>query len=260
MRPKTEPWIKFYFTDWRAEPRLQLCNRAARSLWLDMLGIMHEANPYGFLLVEGISPSTKQLARLVGESEIRVRGWLEELNRAGVPSVTGQELPEDLHPLIPDNLPSGVIFSRRMVRDAARRERDRTNGRAGGNPALKGQPREADNPAVMPRSNARVTRPIKPRIQNPESRFPPNPPAAVVIPSRAIGWEDQIASKAIAMLGKRFCDYWLFPCRIVPLGGSEVALEAPSPLFMSRVANESQRLHDLFDKSVKFTVIERSQT
>jgi hypothetical protein len=188
MRPKTEPWMKFFFSDWRAEPRLQLCNRGARSLWLDMLGIMHEANPYGFLLVEGISPTTKQLARLVGDPEKRVRGWLEELTRAGVPSITGQDLPEDLHYLIPENVPQGVIFSRRMVRDAAKRDRDRRNGRTGGNPALKCQLNEPDNPQVMARSERRITRPIKPRIQNPDSRFPPIPPRRPLsLPGRPVG-------------------------------------------------------------------------
>jgi hypothetical protein len=46
----------------------------------------------------------------------------------------------------------------------------------------------------------------------------------------------------------------------VPLNGSEVALEAPSIFFKSRVANESQRLHDLFEQTVKFVVAADGET
>ena len=139
MTQKREPWIKFYFADWRAEPRLKLCSRAARSFWFDLLGIMHEARPYGFLMVEGIAPSVKQLANLTGDPEKLVRQWMEELLRAGVPSIAGQAMPDDVRELVPDDVPAGTWLSRRMVRDANKRALASVYGKmGGGNPALSG--------------------------------------------------------------------------------------------------------------------------
>ncbi|HDA7904193.1 TPA: hypothetical protein O5V80_002738, partial [Staphylococcus aureus] len=60
------PWMKFYPSDWRADPMLRLCSMAARGLWVEMLCIMHEATPYGTLLVNGRRLDKKQLAALVG--------------------------------------------------------------------------------------------------------------------------------------------------------------------------------------------------
>ena len=43
------PWMKFYPADWRADPALRMCSLAARGLWMEMLSIMHEADPRGSL-------------------------------------------------------------------------------------------------------------------------------------------------------------------------------------------------------------------
>jgi len=48
------PWMKFYPADWRSDPMLRLCSLAARGLWAEMICLMHEAEPYGSLLVNGI--------------------------------------------------------------------------------------------------------------------------------------------------------------------------------------------------------------
>lgn len=120
MAVQRQPWMKWYPSDWRAEPRLRMCSRAARSLWLDMLGLMHEADPYGHLIVGGIAPNPRQLAALLGDLEKDVVRWLAELEEASVYSVNEQ----------------GVIYSRRMVRDKEREAKDRENGKRGGNPKL----------------------------------------------------------------------------------------------------------------------------
>lgn len=126
MSANREPWMKFYFGDWRTDPRLKMVSRAARSLWLDMLSLMHNAEPYGFLLVDGVAPSQEQLARLVGDSERDVRKWLNELVSAGVPSIVGHDMPHDVLALVPPNLPGGTFLSRRMLRD---RDHENANGR-----------------------------------------------------------------------------------------------------------------------------------
>jgi hypothetical protein len=141
-----KPWIKWYGADWRADPALRMCGFAARGLWVDMLTLMQEAEPFGFLVVKGIVPTTKQLASMLGGQEREVVKLLDELSLAGVFSETGGDMPDDLRPLMPDNLPAGVIFSRRMVRDKAKADRDTENGRGGGNPNLKPDENPPDNP------------------------------------------------------------------------------------------------------------------
>jgi hypothetical protein len=116
-----QPWMKFFPTDWRADPALRMCSLAARGLWIEMLSIMHEADPRGSLLINGNTISDKQLAGLCGATLRVTIDLLTELEAAGVFSRT-----ED-----------GTIFSRRMKRDDAKAERDKANGNAGGNPWLK---------------------------------------------------------------------------------------------------------------------------
>lgn len=95
------PWFKFYPQDWRGEKSLRMVSLAARGLWIECLSIMHEATPYGHLVVNGRRVGGDALARMVGTSTDEVAALLAELNEAGVFEVTSE----------------GIIFSRRMVRD-----------------------------------------------------------------------------------------------------------------------------------------------
>jgi len=114
------PWLKFFPTDWRADPALRMCSVAARGLWMEMLCVMHEAEPRGSLRINGKAVTDRQLASLAGCPDISE--FLIELEEAGVFSRE-----ED-----------GTIYSRRMVRDAEKAEEDKANGKRGGNPQLKG--------------------------------------------------------------------------------------------------------------------------
>lgn len=80
---------------------LRSCSLAAKGLWIDMLCLMHEGNPYGTLKVGDKVILPAILARMVGVSLHEVEGYLQELIEAGVCST-------DI---------SGCIFSRRMIRD-----------------------------------------------------------------------------------------------------------------------------------------------
>ena len=115
------PWLKWYPADWRAEPTLRMCSRAARSLWLDMLGLMHDGEPYGHLTVAGIIPTPKQLASLLGDTERETLRLLAELEAAGVFSRDD----------------AGRIFCRRMLRDHQRLLADTSAGHLGGHPRIK---------------------------------------------------------------------------------------------------------------------------
>jgi len=137
--------MKFYPADWRADPALRMCSLAARGLWMEMLSIMHEADPRGSLLINGKTIGTKQLAGLCGASFRETNALLMELETAGVFSRDKD----------------GIIFSRRMKRDDQKAERDKANGKAGGNPRL--------NPGVNPPDKAQ--RP-EARDQKPERKIP----------------------------------------------------------------------------------------
>lgn len=116
------PWFKFFPTDWRSDPALRMCSMAARGLWMEMICVMHEAVPRGTLIVNGSPVNERQVSVLAGISFKETVALLSELEATGVFSRD-------------DN---GTIFSRRMRRDEEKAARDKANGKAGGNPHLKG--------------------------------------------------------------------------------------------------------------------------
>lgn len=108
---KRRPWFKFHTQDWRADPALRMCSPGARGMWADMLSLMHEAEPYGYLLVGGNQPTNVQLARLLSIDLNLIAPLIGELEENGVFSRDD----------------AGVIFSRRMVRDAEQSDEGREN-------------------------------------------------------------------------------------------------------------------------------------
>lgn len=149
-----QPWLRFYGADWRGDANLRAVGYAARGLWMDMLTLMHEASPYGHLVVNGQPLDAARLAARLGGSAKEVQALLDRLEVEGVFS-RNQD---------------GVIFSRRMQRDADKAERDRLNGKAGGNPHLKGEAKDkardnsggggSDNGGVNPQDKAHARDPL----------------------------------------------------------------------------------------------------
>jgi hypothetical protein len=117
----SQPWFKFFPSAWRSSPELRMCGMAARGLWIEMLCIMHESEPRGYLIVGSSGLSVQQLANLAGLSVKECTSLLSELEAANVFS-------RDNH----------GIYSRRMVRDTEKSAKDKANGGTGGNPSLKG--------------------------------------------------------------------------------------------------------------------------
>jgi hypothetical protein len=89
---------------------------------MEMLCLMHEAEPYGFLHVNGNALNDYQLASQAGIQLNDVVEFLKELETQGVFSRSS----------------TNSIYSRRMIRDFEKREQDKANGNLGGNPRLKG--------------------------------------------------------------------------------------------------------------------------
>lgn len=142
------PFLKFYTSDWRADPALRMCSLAARGLWIEMICLMHEATPYGQLLVNGQSVTDAQLASLVGTTPEQITELLGELEAAGVFSKTRR---------------GGVIYSRKMMKMEKKAAIARNNGRKGGNPTLSNQTKK--QPSVNQKDKGE-DKPQKPEARN----------------------------------------------------------------------------------------------
>ncbi|HVJ31639.1 MAG TPA: hypothetical protein VND94_00870 [Terriglobia bacterium] len=117
-----------------------------------MLALMHEAEPHGHLLIEGQLPDVDGLAAIVGRPVKEVKAAFAELERWKVFSLTDD----------------GVPFSRRMIRDRMKAERDKANGKKGGNPKVIGQ----DNGGVNPQSNPHGNKPELESIVRKDTQYP----------------------------------------------------------------------------------------
>lgn len=179
----SDPWMKFYPTDWRSDPALRMCSMAARGLWIEMIALMHEAVPYGHLLVSGRSPTDTQLAVLAGAPPEQISEMIGELESAGVFSRTKE----------------GVIYSRKMTRTAKKAAIARKNGKNGGNPSLSKQSR---NP---PSDNHQDKGGVKPQKPEARDKSIPEANASGRDASPAEPDEDfskQLFDRAVAFLGR----------------------------------------------------------
>ncbi len=116
------PAFQFYPADWRKDAALQSCSVAAQGLWINVLCIAHECDPYGHLTVNGRAMSAAQVARLVGLSAKECEALLTELDEAGVSARNAD----------------GALYSRRMVRDEELRNKRASGGSAGAQHGSKG--------------------------------------------------------------------------------------------------------------------------
>lgn len=99
------PYIALYTGDWLRD-HVAGCSLTAQGLWLRMMIVMHDCERYGYLSLNGSPIPPDAIARKCGcDSLVQYETLLAELDLAGVPSRTD----------------SGVIYSRRMVRDAKKR-------------------------------------------------------------------------------------------------------------------------------------------
>ena len=115
--------MKRYQSEWRGDQIVRACAPITRYVWMEMLGVMHDAEPYGHLTINGKNMPADVLSRIIAVDVLIVREAIRELTANGVLSKTN----------------GGVIFSRRMIRDKTRRQTNADNGRRGGNPSLSNQ-------------------------------------------------------------------------------------------------------------------------
>jgi hypothetical protein len=101
------PSLQFYPGDWLRDS-VSGCSLAAQGLWLRLMILMHDSERYGYLCNNGLPIPSDQLARRCGSTLAEYEELMLELESAGVPSRTKD----------------GIIYSRRMTRDAEERARN----------------------------------------------------------------------------------------------------------------------------------------
>lgn len=116
------PAFQFYPADWRKDVALRSCSIAARGLWIDLMCIAHECEPYGHLTINGKPMNAAQIAGQVGLTKAQCLTLVDELIDSG----TARQTPE------------GVIYSKRMVDDEDLRNRRAAGGQAGAEHGSKG--------------------------------------------------------------------------------------------------------------------------
>jgi hypothetical protein len=99
------PAILLFYGDWLKDA-ISGCSLAAQGLWLRMMFLGHNSERYGYLCQNGAAIPSESIARRCGCTPEQYVILLAELDAACVPSRT----------------PEGIIFSRRLVRDAQKRE------------------------------------------------------------------------------------------------------------------------------------------
>lgn len=117
------PSSDFYWADWENDPLLKAVSLAAQGLWMRICCRCHHSPERGYLLNEDGSQFTlEELAGQVGKSTAEIAPLIEELKARKVCD------------LCPE---TGAIINRRMaIKEPARKERARANGKKGGNPDL----------------------------------------------------------------------------------------------------------------------------
>lgn len=119
---KKRPAFQFYPADWRSDVELRSCSLAARGLWIDLMCVMHNSEPYGHLTLNGRAMTPAQIVNQIGGSVGNIRKLLDELIANGVARCTDE----------------GVIFSKRMVDDERKRNVRANGGAAGAEHGAKG--------------------------------------------------------------------------------------------------------------------------
>src|SRR3972149_10618876 len=113
------PAIHLYPGDWLRDA-VSGCSLAAQGLWLRMMFVAHDSENYGQMFACDLLDSKIGIARRCGCNVEEFDALFSELKSAGVPG-----------------LRDGLVYSRRMVRDASLRQQRAKAGRKGGKQSAK---------------------------------------------------------------------------------------------------------------------------
>jgi len=231
-----EPWSKFFWSDYEADEGLRVCSLAAQGLWMRMLCVMARATPKGELRIATEPCSVRDLARIASESEETVGALLDELRRRGVCSITR----------------AGVIFSRRMRKDAEISRKRAESGAKGGNASL-GYKKE--NRGLLKQNSSKgVSKNQAPEARSQKPDNTPLPPKADPPPKAESGKEYVFEGRTIRVDRKQF-ELWREAYHCIPdvraeLQGLDDWLQGPNVPDAKRqnwfhlVSNNLRRKHE----------------
>jgi len=131
-REDHNPWTKWYWQDYLSDENLSDCSLAAQGLWMRMLGYMARSEKRGYLLLNGNQKESKSLAEQK-QIESKVLAKRTHTDEKIIEQLIG-ELEENGVFSRDEN---GIIFSRRLVREAELSRIRSEAGRKGGRPSLK---------------------------------------------------------------------------------------------------------------------------
>ena len=95
-----KPWFKFYPSDWLGDAALRSCSVTARGIWIDMLCIMDQSSPRGWLKIGERFMTAEEFCCNFAAANAAAKSCVDELRLANVFSET-----------------EGKIFSRKMIRE-----------------------------------------------------------------------------------------------------------------------------------------------
>jgi hypothetical protein len=198
---RKRPSYQWYPGDWRRDSALQACSFMARAIWRELLDIMHDGEPRGYLAAGGRAIEPLELSRMIGGglSSRKIGRALSELRSRNVYSMT-----ED-----------GIIFSRRMVRDEAIIQARIRGGRDAEQPNRKG-PSTAPSPLPS-------TSPSTPPLGAPL----PQPPAVCSLQSASAAARTELP--APTALDVCFGSFWSVYPRKVAKGAARKAWDRLKP-------------------------------
>ena len=196
------PAFMFYPGDWLRDTALMSCSMSAQGLWIKMICLMHEGTPYGHLKVNNKVILPESLARMTGLTSTEIKGYLEELEEAGVFSRDGE-----------------CIVSRRMIRDEEIRNKRAEGGKMGGNPALmpqkethKDNHRESSTDTTKDKNkqtpSVAVASSVAVSDSNPIPSSTPKPPDPKRRPDGLLDSEMALAMRLAGLFGRRESTTW----------------------------------------------------
>lgn len=135
------PSFQFYPADWLNDIKLQSCSLESQGLLINLMCLMHQAIPYGHLIINGSMPADKEVARLLRLHHKTYHTRLKELLLYG--ALRQSE--------------NGVIFCKRMVEDEQLRTIRREAGKMGGSPLLKQKVNQVAKQKPTPSSSSSIS-------------------------------------------------------------------------------------------------------
>jgi len=113
-------WAKFFWADWQSDPKLRLCSANARGVWMECLCIAAQADPIGYVVIDGRALSAEEISQIASLTVEEVSSGLKELGERGVFSVDRRHR----------------IYNRRMIRAAKLHKIFVESGKKGGDASL----------------------------------------------------------------------------------------------------------------------------